>query len=250
MRLVSALLVLWLVVSCTETTTLRVATDPRRPPLSFLDPHHQPAGFEIDLIRAIAEVEGWNLQIIATSTDGFLRGPDGILPGLTKGDWDLVVSSVEDSNRLKDRWSLSRPYLNVGPVVVTSDQALPPVFEANGSGLIGVVDGSPGASEVRKTPFPTWRVRTYDNPTSALEDLGQGSLTAVVTGSVDVATALYDNEGLQTRLHFGAPLTKDRQLVIVTRRDDGLLTAVNHALTVLEDTGVAESLRKKWGLVP
>jgi ABC-type amino acid transport substrate-binding protein len=227
-----------------------VATDPHRPPLSFLDPRGNPAGFEVDVAQALAKQAGWTVEIVPTTTDGLLRGAEGqgILAGLDRGDWDLVLSSVEGSNQLLENHSLSRAYLNLGPVVVTAVGAPAPPLDARWPGLVGVVEGSPGASEVRKSPVPTWRVRNYFDPTSALEDLADGNLTAAVVGTIDVAAGLYDNERLQTVLKAGSQLTQDHGLVAVTRKDDPRLADLNQALEALDQSGTLESLRRKWFL--
>lgn len=253
MRALWFVLALTLVACTPPSTKFRVATDPHHAPLSFLDPQGRPTGFEIDLMTALAQNQNWDLEVVTTTTDGLIRGAEGtgILGGLNKDEYDAVISSVEGSNRLLDRWSLSRPYLNAGPVVMVPANAPTPVLDSGWTGLVGVIEGSPGASEVRKSPVPTWRVRNYFDPASALEDLALGNLTGAVVGNVEVAEALFDNEGLQVAVRFtGPPLTQDRTLVVVTRQDDPRLAALDRGLDALDKSGVTAALMKKWFLAP
>jgi len=245
-----ALLLLVLLVSCSAPSPhrLRVATDPHHPPLSFLDDAKQLRGYEIDLARALAAQGGWELELLQEPTNAFLKGVegDGILQGLTQGDYEAVLSSVSASNRLRSDWSLSQPYLNAGPVLVLRAEGTG-VLNASWTGGLGVLEYTPGAEVVQKTSVLRWWWRPYFDPVSALEDLGDQYLTGVVAGLPEVAAVRYDNDLLRSQLKVATePLTQDELYVVVVKKDSELLTRVNQALQALEANGTMDELKRKW----
>ena len=68
------------------TKTVMVGDDHAYPPFAFLDQNGQPSGFSIELMRAVAEVLGWDLQIElgpwAETKDRLARGELDVITGM------------------------------------------------------------------------------------------------------------------------------------------------------------------------
>src|SRR5438105_6447793 len=64
-----------------------VGTDAAYAPFSSMNPQKEAVGFEIDIIKAIAERAGINIKVENTPFDG-------IFNALAQGDRDILISSI------------------------------------------------------------------------------------------------------------------------------------------------------------
>jgi cystine transport system substrate-binding protein len=230
---------------------LRFAVDPHHAPLASLDLDDRPVGFEIDLARALALKLGKSARIDTVPTQGLVQGVAwaGILSGLDRNETDVVLSAVTESNFLRERWALSEPYLNPGPVLVFRTGAAPRPLGPDTIATLGLTGGGKAEAEVRRAAVSSWRLRFYRDAASALEDLADGQLDAVASDRIGVAGARVDSERLGLLTSPTAPLTSDEPLVMVVRKDDEALRAdLNRALADLRADGTLAQLERRWGL--
>ena len=109
---------------------LRVGSDVAYPPFEYFDTDGTtPIGVDMELAEAIGEKLGCEVEIVNT-------GWDGIFAGLSKGDYDVVISAVTiTSERLLD-FDFSDPYIeNWQSIVVMSDAAVKPADPSELAGL-------------------------------------------------------------------------------------------------------------------
>ena len=94
-----------------DDNTISVGTDATWPPMEFINEDKELVGFDIDLMNAIAEAAGFEVEFQNTAWDG-------IFAGLGSGDYDAVISSVTITEDRKETMDFSEPYLNAGQVLV------------------------------------------------------------------------------------------------------------------------------------
>ena len=63
---------------------IRIATDAAFPPMEFVDENKEIVGFDIDMMNAIAEAQGLEIEYKNTAWDG-------IFAGLDTGDYDAIL---------------------------------------------------------------------------------------------------------------------------------------------------------------
>ena len=68
-------------------------------PYEFVDQQGEPAGYNIDLMKAIAKAGGFEVEFQNTAWDG-------IFAGLANGDYDAVISSVTITEERKKSKSI------------------------------------------------------------------------------------------------------------------------------------------------
>jgi ABC-type amino acid transport substrate-binding protein len=72
---------------CSSSGKIKIATDATWPPFEYVDESNNIVGFDIDLMNAIAQKEGLNVEYINV-------GFDPLLAGMAVGTYDAAISSI------------------------------------------------------------------------------------------------------------------------------------------------------------
>lgn len=217
--------------------TLRVGVDPSNPPFAFIDEQGDLRGFEIDLAQAIAASLGVPLQFV---TLGF----DGLYDALASDRTDILIAGVTvDTGRIGGIL-YSRPYFDVGLLLVSDDPAHVTMARMSGRRL-AYEYGSIGDSEAhvwlrRVAPFT---LMPYQEPGQALDAVRLGDADAAISDAVTLAAyrRTHPDWQLYTSLLQPAPLA------IVTRGDrPQIAVMIDHALNSLAFAGELAALCDRW----
>lgn len=219
--------------------TVVIATDATWPPMEYVNTDKEIVGFDIDLMKAIAEAEGFEVEFQNTAWDG-------IFAGLANDAYDAVISSVTITEERKQSMSFSDPYINAGQVlIVRRDQSgVEALSDLNGRS-VGAQIGTTGAFEVNKAAGVT--LRTYDELGLAVEDLANGRIDGVVADTPIAADYVLQNENYKDRLVIvGEPFTEEYYGVAVNKGNTQLLNRINQGLKKVQSAGTVEELKDKW----
>jgi ABC-type amino acid transport substrate-binding protein len=222
-----------------RTGVLKVGTDATYPPFETVDPATgQLVGFDVDLIRLLAE------QLRARAE--FIIVPfDGIVPGLKSGKYDLIISAMTITPERAEQVLFTEPYTVAGQSIVmcSDERALRGAADLTGK-KIGCQLGTTGEMEAKK--IPAAGVVSFDAIGAAFRDLENGNLDAVIA---DTPTArIFIREHGSLRL-AGEPLTREEFGMAVRRYDNDLAGAINQALAALRTNGVLRAVEERWGIV-
>jgi polar amino acid transport system substrate-binding protein len=219
---------------------ITVASDATWPPMEFIDADQQIVGFDIDLMNAIAEAGGFEVEFQNTAWDG-------IFAGLANGDYDAVISSVTITDERMRTMDFSTPYINAGQVLVVRQDA-PAGWEtlADLAGeSVGAQIGTTGAIAVGEVSGV--ELRTYDEIGLAIEDLAQGRIAGVVADTPIAADFALQNENYSSVLQIvGEAFTEEFYGVAVRKGNDEVLDMINAGLEVVLNDGTIEELQDKW----
>lgn len=217
---------------------LVVASDATWPPMEYVDANKEMVGFDIDLIRAVAEEGGFEVEIRNTAWDG-------IFAGLANGEYDAVISSVTITEDRMKAMDFSIPYVNAGQVLIVPQ----------GSGALSLSDlegqsagaqiGTTGAIEIEKAAGVA--LKTYDEIGLAIADLANGRIAGVVCDGPIAADFVLQNEEYQGALEIvGEPFTDEYYGIAVKKGNERILEAVNRGLKAVQEKGLDKELEKKW----
>lgn len=109
---VVVLLILATAVGITSAAEkLRVGSDMTYPPFEFVDEKtRQPAGFDIDFIKAVGEAMGVDIELMNVAWDG-------IIPGLLAGHYDMLISAMTITEERAQAIDFTDPYFATGQVI-------------------------------------------------------------------------------------------------------------------------------------
>lgn len=97
----------------------KVAMDMAYAPFEFIGDDGQPAGFDVDLIRAIAAEMGFAVELVNTAWDG-------IIPSLLAGSSDMIISAMTITEERSESVTFSDPYFEASQYVAVLDDS--PVY--------------------------------------------------------------------------------------------------------------------------
>jgi len=208
-------------------------------PYEFQDPA-DPArlvGFEVDIAEAIGRILGRPMKFVQNQWDG-------LIPGLERGDYDIVISGLEITPDRARVISFSRPYY------VTYEQL---AVRAGESRIRSIDDcrgwqvGTLKASLAQRMleARGDLRVVSYDGQINAYEDLLNGRLDAVL---MDHIIALYNVAPAPGLKMVGSPVGRLEYGIGIRRRDEALLADINRALTQMIATGELRRILQNWNL--
>jgi polar amino acid transport system substrate-binding protein len=223
-----------------ETMTITVASDATWPPMEFINTDQEIVGFDIDLITAVADAAGFEVEIQNTAWDG-------IFAGLANGDYDAVISSVTITEERQRTMDFSTPYINAGQVLIVHNDDADSVetLEDLTGRSVGAQIGTTGAFEVEKVDGV--ELRTYDELGLAIEDLAQGRIAGVVADTPIAADFALQNENYRDILQIvGEPFTNELYGIAVRKGNDAVLDMINAGLEVVLNDGTIGELEDKW----
>ena len=216
-----------------------VASDATWPPMEFVDENKNIVGFGPDMVKAIAEAAGFDVEIRNTAWDG-------IFAGLAAGSYQAISSSVTITEERKATMDFSEPYTNAGQVLVVAKtlEGVTKLSEMQGK-KVGAQIGTTGAIEVGKVAGVT--LATYDEVGLAYEDLANGRIAGVVADSPIAADFALQNPKFKEKLKIvGEPFTDEWLGLAVKKGDAETLKLLNDGLAKIKASGKLEEITKKW----
>ena len=220
-----------------------VATDTTLVPMSYVDDQGKLIGFEPDLMQAVAESSGFDIEWVTVEFPG-------LFGGLITGKFDMVISSITILEERKQKMAFSIPYLKSGiSIVVRRDmQDVSSIDDINRKKLLaGAQLGTTAYFYLEK--FPDIKKQGYQLYGHAIADLINGEIDAVLGEST--ATLYYKNQQkdyFQKIKTVGDILTEEYYGIVLRKEDSELLGTVNTALKQLLAKGGVQKLHTKWDL--
>lgn len=237
---ISAILVITLILSACSGTSkegkIRIATDATWPPFEYVNEQTKEIeGFDIDVMKAIAEKENLDIEFINV-------GFDPLLAGMAQGTYDAAISSITITEERKKDMLFSDPYFEAGQIVVVRKENNTITGKDTLQGNVGAQIGTTGSFEVEKIKTAT--LKTYDDIGLAFQDLMNGQIEAVVC---DNPVALgYVGKYSDKIKTVGGIFTEENYGIAVAKGKTELLEKINRGIKAIKEEGLIEELSKKW----
>ena len=149
--------------------TLTVGMNLQFEPEMYLDDNNEPAGYDVDLLNALADEMGVKLDIVNLDFDG-------LIPGLQSKKFDMVSVGLTATDERKEVIDFSREYVPyVSVLAVPQDDEGPfTIDNYNKAGnKITALQGSSG-EQLAKDTFPDAEVEGLAQQNSALLEVSTG----------------------------------------------------------------------------
>ncbi|WP_010529969.1 transporter substrate-binding domain-containing protein [Lentibacillus jeotgali] len=213
-----------------------VATDSSFVPFEFKEDGEY-VGFDIDLINAIADEAGFDINLEVTNFDG-------IIPGLQTGSFDIAIAGISITEERAKKIDYSDPYYESGLAIgVPKDN----------KDIKGIEDleGKTIATRLGSTSAQYIDANIENADPNQYEQLDQAYL-AVENGSADAI--LYDapnvNYYIQTtgdNLKVVGDLYQAEDYgIAISKGNEDLVAAINDALATLKENGKYDEIYEKW----
>ncbi len=220
----------------TEVTKLVVGTNPEFPPFEYIGDDGQPAGFEIDLINAVAEKLGVEIEILSLEF--------GALVAAVGTKIDLSISGMTITDERKEAVDFSEPYFEaVQYVLVPAGSDIDTYDELKGK-VIGSQLGTTGT--IVSEEIEGVEAKTYNKGVEAVNDLIAGRIDAVIIDKDPAIVFAAENEGKVVALD-GKDFGFEAELYgIALPKGSELTEKINAALEELKADGTYDALVKEY----
>src|SRR5262249_7726809 len=196
-------------------------------PYTFPDPRDpsRVIGFEVDLANALAARMGRTARFVQNQWDG-------LVPGLERGEYELVINGLEITAERAEKISFSNPYF-YSTLTLTrriDDDRVQRAEDLRGL-RVGVLKVTFAERYVES--LGNVAVRSYDGQVQPYIDLALGRLDAVV---MDTPVALYYATGAQVK-NIEIPAALMRFGIGVRKNDTETVQKINSALASMQRDG-------------
>ncbi|MGE7665194.1 transporter substrate-binding domain-containing protein [Ureibacillus composti] len=215
-----------------EKLVVQVGTSPTYPPFDS-EVNGELTGFDIELIKKIGEVEGFDVEF---STMQF----DGLIPALKAGQVDVVVGALSITDKRLESVSFSNAYYKSGLSILTKPDSGIKGFDDLDGKLIGIQKGTSSYNYMIGNGIEDQNIKQYADIATAYSALDNGGVDAILYDNPSninyIQTQDTDSEIVGDILageYYGIAINKDKE---------DLVTKINDGLAKLQENGEYDKL--------
>ncbi|MGI6747638.1 MAG: basic amino acid ABC transporter substrate-binding protein [Anaerovoracaceae bacterium] len=225
-----------------EPMVYKVAMEPTFPPFDTIDVDTQElAGFDVDLMNAIAEDQGFELEWIN-------MGFDGLIPALQAGNIDIIASGMNASEERRQKVDFSTTYYDSGLVIAIKEgnTAIKGIDDLTPNMKVGAQIGTTGADLVNELydEGKIGEAKIYNGLDVAVMDLQNGTIDALINDLP--VTKAYMEAKPGTIEIVGDVLNAESYGFAVQKGNTELLEKINAGMQNIIDNGTFDEIYNKW----
>ncbi len=215
---------------------LRVATEATYAPFETIDKNGNFVGFDMDLIRLVADQAGMQLKMLNVSWDG-------IIPGLTNGNYDCIIAAMTITPERKKQIAFSVPYFsNKQTMVVKNNNSMIKTPDDLIGKTVTVQNGTTG--DLYASTLKDVKMKRFDTNPQAIQELLNNNADAAVMDNLVAYDAVKNSKGLKAidiekinKEDYGIGIRKD---------NEQLVAKINKAIEALKKNGKLDALIAKY----
>lgn len=195
-------------------------------------------GFEYDLMQELGKHMGTSLQFVQNDWDG-------LIPGLQRGLYEMVICGIEMTDEHAEGIDFSDPYYITSERIVVrrNGPQLKTLADLNGHAIGTIKDTQ---AERILTENAKVQLRTYDEETDAFMDLANGRTDAIL---IDGPIAKYYGDTNPALQVVGEPIGRvEYGIAFAKGQNAALRTKVNAALATMQHDGTLHRVLLRWDL--
>lgn len=220
-----------------ESEKITVATDATFPPFETVDESTKElTGFDVELMNAIAEKAGFEIEWANTPFDS-------VVAGVSECQYDMAIAAITITEDRMESMLFSDPYVDAGQIVVVRKDETEIIGKDDlGDKILAAQLGTTG--EIEAQAIGGSEYKPYDTYDLAMLDLINGQVDAVIADkpTADAFVSQYSDD-LMT---VGEAFTEEKYGIAICMDNTDLQATVNEALGTLKEEGVVDQLIAKW----
>ena len=236
-----------------NSNKLIIATNAEFEPFESLDEDKNPVGFDIDLMNAIGEKLGKEVQYDNMEFDGVVAAVQG-------GSCDAAISGLTINAKRKKSVNFTEAYYSGAAQIL-----IVPINDTHYTGTtkeeldeqlknqtIGVCSGftgqfyANGDEEWGFKAIEGANVKIYENVSLAIADMKNGNIGAIIMDDSVAKQAADENKDAVKVIDVA--LTVEEYGIAVSKDNEELLESINQALKELKEDGTVDKLLEKYDL--
>lgn len=221
-----------------QPRTYVVGSSATYPPFAYENAQKQIVGFDVDVIRAIAQKGGFAVRLVNTP---FV----GIFASLNNGDIDLIVSGVTINDRRRQSYDFTAPYFEARQLIaVPASSAVKTLQDLTGK-KVAVVTGST-ADDMASRAFgkTSANIRRFDTTPLIVAELVAGGVDAAIGDNGVIAYRVQEHKALKTVNDASMP--KEYFGIAVKQGNTPLRAALDTGLAAIIADGTYAKIYRTW----
>ena len=207
-------------------------------PFAYENPNKEIVGYDIDIIKAVAQKSGLQIKIVNTPWTG-------IFAALNNGDVDLVISGVTINDKRKQSYDFSMPYFEARQLIAVQKDSTAKTLKDLAGKKIGVVTGSTGDDTAsREFGKTNPDIRRFESTPVVISELVNSGIDAAIGDNGVIAFRAQEHKQLKTVNDPAFP--KEFFGIVVKQGNKALLDKINSGMAAIKADGSYAQIYKKW----
>ncbi len=221
-----------------QNNVLVVGSSATYRPFAYESPNKEIVGYDVDMIKAIAQKAGLQIKIVNTPWTG-------IFASLNNGDVDLIISGVTINDKRKQSYDFTTPYFEARQLIAVQTNSTVKSLKDLAGKKVGVVTGSTGddmaSREFGKTNTD---IRRFESTPVVISELVNSGIDAAIGDNGVIAFRSQEHKSLKTVSDASFP--KEYFGIVVKQGNKVLLDKLNTGLAAVKADGSYAQIYKKW----
>ncbi len=207
-------------------------------PFAFENPNKEIVGYDVDIIKAVAQKAGMKIRIVNTPWTG-------IFAALNNGDVDLVISGVTINEKRRQSYDFSTPYFEARQLIAVPATSTAKGLKDLAGKKIGVVNASTGDDTAsREFGKTNPDIRRFENTPTVISELANGGVDAAIGDNGVIAFRVQEHKSLKTVDDPSFP--KEYFGIVVKQGNKALLDRINKGLAAVVADGSYAKIYRTW----
>ncbi len=236
----AGVLTLTLASALAQNRELVVGSSATYRPFAYENPNKEIVGYDVDIIKAVANKAGLQIKVINTPWTG-------IFAALNNGDVDLVISGVTINDKRKQSYDFTMPYFEARQLIAVHKDSSAKGLKDLAGKKIAVVTGSTGDDTAsREFGKTNPDIRRFESTPVVISELANGGVDAAIGDNGVIAFRAQEHKQLKTVNDPSFP--KEYFGIVVKQGNKALLDKLNAGLAAIKADGSYAQIYKKWFL--
>ena len=234
----ASLIVLTVASAQAQNKELIVGSSATYRPFAYESPTKEIVGYDVDIIKAVAQKVGLQIKIVNTPWTG-------IFAALNNGDVDLVISGVTINDKRKQSYDFTVPYFEARQLIAVNQSSTVKGLKDLAGKKIAVVTGST-ADDTASREFGKTNpdIRRFESTPLIISELTGGGVDAAIGDNGVIAFRTQEHKNLKTVNDASFP--KEFFGIVVKQGNKALLDKLNVGMTAIKADGSYARIYKQW----
>ncbi|KXT76450.1 ABC transporter substrate-binding protein/permease [Streptococcus sp. DD12] len=218
---------------------ISVVADQTYAPFEFKDSDQTYKGIDVDILKKVAEIEGWDYNV---SYVGF----DAAVNAVQSGQADAIMAGMTVTEARKKVFTMSDTYYDTSIVIATTKSNKVSKYSQLKGKTVGVKNGTAASTwlDNHKKEYG-YTVKTYDTGDDMYNSLAAGSVYAVMDDKAVIQYAINQGQDLNLSMK-GESIGSFAFGVKKGSKYEYLVTQFNDALAKMKADGSLSAIIEKW----
>lgn len=217
----------------------QVGTDAVYAPFESQNEKGEIVGFDIDIMKAVAEKAGLQVRFVNTPWEGMFNT-------LAQGDRDILVSAITITAERQQTMDFSQPYFDARQLIAVPANSKVTRFDDLKTLRVAVQTGTTGDEVVSKLLGKTNpKLKRFESTPLALKELESGGVDAVVADNGVIDHYVANNKGSRFKQVSDPTFVPEQYGLVVKKGQADLLAKLNQGLAAVRADGTYARIHAK-----